>query len=256
MPDSESQPMSEDHRKAAHCIDASRIWAVLIGINAYPSSSNCSPLRGCMNDIEKMEEFLTKDLGVPEGHIQSSYDLEASGFFEADDISAVGSIEALCPMDRRTASATDLCIPDISDQELNTILAEISHEKGNHITLILDCCHSSGASRDANEPLNVAHHALSFPTTLIKDMFDTTDTRLKSLQKSDDLKEESSYVDLIRASKMPPTAMQTPVIAGNASARLWYQPKINKKVSPWYYDHAAMLALLLGGVGVVSIACQ
>ncbi|KAK0227333.1 caspase domain-containing protein, partial [Armillaria nabsnona] len=177
MSDSESQPMSGDRRKAAHRVDASRVWAVLIGINAYPSSSNCSLLHGCVNDVEKMEEFLTKDLGVPEGHIQclltvttptrkniidtllglstnlqirqgdniiiyfaghgSSYDL--SGFYKADDISAVGSIEALCPVDRRTASATDLCIPDISDRELNIILAEISREKGNHITLILDC---------------------------------------------------------------------------------------------------------------------
>ncbi len=54
----------------------------------------------------------------------SSYDLKASGLFKENDISAVGSIEALCPVDRRTASATGLCIPDISDRELNNILAE------------------------------------------------------------------------------------------------------------------------------------
>ncbi|PBK84490.1 hypothetical protein ARMGADRAFT_974215, partial [Armillaria gallica] len=125
-----------------------------------------------------MEEFLTKYLGVPEGHIQclltvttptrkkiidtllglstspqiqhgdniiiyfaghgSSYDLEDSGPFEADDISAVGFIQALCPVDR-TASGIDISIHDISDREINTILAEISRVKGNHITLILDC---------------------------------------------------------------------------------------------------------------------
>lgn len=179
-----------------------------------------------------MEEFLTKDLGVPECHIQyllspipippdpsdstrlcvgpderrivgavtspirenivntllslstnpqilpddniiiyfsghgSSYDLKASGLFKADDISAVGSIETLCPVDR-SASATDLCIPDISDRELNNILAEISRAKGNHITLILDCCHSSGVSRDPNESLNVARRAPSLPATSI-----------------------------------------------------------------------------------------
>ncbi|KAK0186887.1 caspase domain-containing protein, partial [Armillaria mellea] len=155
---------------------ADRFWAVLIGINAYHSS----PLRGCVSDVEKMEEFLTKDLGVSKDHIQrllnvtsptreniintlldlstnskilhgdniiihfsghgSSYDL--SSIYKPDAISAVGSIEALCPMDR-TASSTDSslirCIPDISDREINIILAEISRTKGNHITLILDC---------------------------------------------------------------------------------------------------------------------
>ncbi|PBK65124.1 hypothetical protein ARMSODRAFT_858956, partial [Armillaria solidipes] len=158
--------------------------AVLIGINAYPPSSDCSPLYGCVNDVKKMEEFLTKDLGVPERHIQclltvtspirkniidtllglstdsqilhgdniiiyfsghgSGYDL--SDFDKSGDISAEGFIEALCPVDR-TSSDTDVSIPDISDREINTILAEISRKKGNHITFILDCCHSSGASR-------------------------------------------------------------------------------------------------------------
>ncbi|PBK84496.1 hypothetical protein ARMGADRAFT_855115, partial [Armillaria gallica] len=69
----------------------------------------------------------------------SSYDI--SDFYEAGSISAEGSIKVLCPMDC-TASATDGGIPDISDRELNTILAEISHAKGNHITVILDCCYS------------------------------------------------------------------------------------------------------------------
>ncbi|KAK0227323.1 peptidase C14, caspase domain-containing protein [Armillaria nabsnona] len=217
--------MPEDRRKAAHRVDANRFWAVIIGINAYPSC----PLRGCMSDVKKMEEFLTKDLGMPEGHIQcllspipippdpsdstrlciepeerrivggvtspirentvntllslstnpqilpndniviyfsghgSSYDLKASGLFKADDISAVGSIGTLCPVDRSASDATDLCIPDISDRELNNILAEISRTKGNHITLILDCCHSSGVSRVPNEPLNVARRAPSLP---------------------------------------------------------------------------------------------
>ncbi|PBK65107.1 hypothetical protein ARMSODRAFT_1022536 [Armillaria solidipes] len=369
MSDSESQPMSEDRPKvshkfitlwiphctdeetsqysAAHRVDATQFWAVLIGINAYPSS----PLRGCVSDVEKMEEFLTKDLGVLEGRIEcllstnpiiqhgdniiiyfsghgSSYDLSISGLFEADDISGVGPIEALCPMDR-TASGTDSrkpCIPDISDREINNILAEISRAKGNHITLILDCCHSSGASREPNEPLNMVRRAPSLPATSIKDMLDAAHTRLEILPKyhsvfkgnwkpdmtshvvlaactetqhakeaegagnhcngiftqaligalkSDGLKEESTYVDLITisASMIPPNAKQTPMVAGDMYARrLWYQPDIpavpdldlapvttptptpqpemSKKVSSWPGMHVWLLNVVGVGVGV------
>ncbi|KAK0217294.1 hypothetical protein IW262DRAFT_1320023, partial [Armillaria fumosa] len=193
MSDSGSQPMSEDRPKPAHRVDATRFWAILIGINAY----HLSPLRGCVNDVEKMDKFLTKDLGVPKDHIQlllspipipspdlsdtsktierdvtsatreniittllglstnphiehgdniiiyfsghgSSYAL--SDFDKSGDISAEGSIEALCPVNRTAGSDSSIrCIPDISDREINNILAEISRAKGNHITLILDC---------------------------------------------------------------------------------------------------------------------
>ncbi|PBK91794.1 hypothetical protein ARMGADRAFT_867604, partial [Armillaria gallica] len=56
-----------------------------------------------------------------------------------------GTIEALCPTDRDPAAPNG--IPDISDRELATIVAEICRTKGHHITIILDCCHASGAAR-------------------------------------------------------------------------------------------------------------
>ncbi|KAK0438732.1 uncharacterized protein EV420DRAFT_1753140 [Desarmillaria tabescens] len=43
-----------------------RIWAVLIGIDAYPGA----PLRGCVTDALAMETYLIKNLGVPKGQIQ------------------------------------------------------------------------------------------------------------------------------------------------------------------------------------------
>ncbi|KAK0238386.1 hypothetical protein EDD85DRAFT_735851, partial [Armillaria nabsnona] len=59
-----------------------------------------------------------------------------------------GTIEALCPMDHNTINAHDKKpIPDISDQELHTILVEICRTKRHHITVILDCCHSSSQTR-------------------------------------------------------------------------------------------------------------
>ncbi|KAK0227213.1 peptidase C14, caspase domain-containing protein, partial [Armillaria nabsnona] len=154
---------------------ASRLWAVLIGIDKY-SSSDCSILRGCINDVKKMAEFLINDLGMSEGRIHCLLNVTSptrenivdklfnlstnpeiqhgdsiiiyfsghgsayicSDYYEARTISAEGSIEALCPMDR-TASDADISIPDISDREINTILTEISLTKGPHITVILDC---------------------------------------------------------------------------------------------------------------------
>ncbi|KAK0457620.1 peptidase C14, caspase domain-containing protein, partial [Armillaria novae-zelandiae] len=57
-------------------------------------------------------------------------------------------IEALCPIDRRgTPDGQDACVPDISDREINNILAYIYHRKDARITLVLDCCHAGGATK-------------------------------------------------------------------------------------------------------------
>ncbi|PBK64720.1 hypothetical protein ARMSODRAFT_978953 [Armillaria solidipes] len=55
--------------------------------------------------------------------------------------------EAICPIDRNLIDANGSRVPDISDRELNTILHEIARVKGNKITAIFDCCHSSGVTR-------------------------------------------------------------------------------------------------------------
>ncbi|KAK0227328.1 peptidase C14, caspase domain-containing protein, partial [Armillaria nabsnona] len=75
----------------------------------------------------------------------SSYDL--SGFYRAGSILAEGYIKAICPMDHNTPSGTSTSIPDIRDREINTILTEISCTKGCNITVILDCCYSTGNTR-------------------------------------------------------------------------------------------------------------
>ncbi|PBK82949.1 hypothetical protein ARMGADRAFT_901484, partial [Armillaria gallica] len=167
-------------------VDASRFWAVLIGIDSYPSS----PLRGCVNDANKIAQYLMEDLGVTEDHIQRSepkntnIDCMAptraniiasllrhstdSRIKEGDNIlihfSGHGS-KYFCsdyPPYKATSAGTGsievLCpidrdvghggtVPDISDREINVILSEISRTKGHRITFILDCCHSSGLTR-------------------------------------------------------------------------------------------------------------
>ncbi|PBK82958.1 hypothetical protein ARMGADRAFT_872760, partial [Armillaria gallica] len=58
-----------------------------------------------------------------------------------DTIGGLGTVEALCPMDRGST------IPDISDREMNIILKQICRSKGHRITVFLDCCHSASATR-------------------------------------------------------------------------------------------------------------
>ncbi|KAK0220830.1 caspase domain-containing protein [Armillaria nabsnona] len=171
----------------------SRFWALLIGINKYDSK----PLKGCVNDVELMKEYLTKDLKVPVHHVDSLCDESAThdniinallGFrdderISHDDIiiiyfSGHGSnyicrnhrehaaqnldrwltccpVEMICPVDRgRNISDRRFPhgkIPDIYDREMNVILKEISNTKGPRITVILDCCHSGGATKKPSD---------------------------------------------------------------------------------------------------------
>ncbi|KAK0498071.1 hypothetical protein EDD18DRAFT_1351915 [Armillaria luteobubalina] len=199
-----------------HYIDASRFWAVIIGIDAYRRF----PLYGCVADALLMKEYLERDLRVPSNHIQlllgtrstsytdpsypsrenitntpcslinnpyinkgdniviyfaghgSSYgcsqcpgtvkgkqsivpDVRAStsrmygtriqGHRHVDTLCPT---EVICPIDRSPVDANRFgTITDISDRELNTHLHEILRAKGNKITAIFDCCHSSGVTR-------------------------------------------------------------------------------------------------------------
>ncbi|KAK0207720.1 caspase domain-containing protein [Armillaria fumosa] len=99
-----------------------------------------------------------------------------------------GTIEAICPMDRNpTASDRDKRIPDICDRELSTILSEICRTRGHHITVILDCCHSAGATRNVPRlgPEDRVRRAqeLNAPYA-IEDMFAAGEMKLGELKNS------------------------------------------------------------------------
>ncbi|RXW19940.1 hypothetical protein EST38_g5903 [Candolleomyces aberdarensis] len=155
-----------------------RLWALLIGNNNYPQS----PLRGAVNDSLAWKSYLTGFLGVPESHITqiqdadrntmvtalydlrdnhnikesdhvifayaghgSRYDAQVHSF--DDDIShRAGSIEALCPVNRGLPQRRST--PDISDREVLLILSEIHNQTKAEITVVLDCCHSGGGTRE------------------------------------------------------------------------------------------------------------
>ncbi|PBK79617.1 hypothetical protein ARMGADRAFT_870834, partial [Armillaria gallica] len=155
----------------------SQCWAVLIGIDEYPSK----PLWGCVNDALLMERFLIEDLSIPKHRIQSLlgskkaqvthnnpttpnraniietltsliyntsinhsdniiiYFSGHGSSYSCEDYCGhgVGDIEALCLIDCTDENSSP--IPDISNREINIILRQISHAKGHQITFILDC---------------------------------------------------------------------------------------------------------------------
>ncbi|KAK0435899.1 hypothetical protein EV421DRAFT_2022340 [Armillaria borealis] len=236
-------------RGAPHRVDASRFWAVLIGIDAYEGS----PLHGCVSDASLIKKFLVDDLGVPKERIQC----------------LLGSHD-LTPDDPSTPSRANI-IPDISDRELNAIFTQISLAKGYRITFIADCCHAGGTSRGPG--IEARQRSIcSSGRTNVNDMLRAADERLKSFPcyrsvlskdwkpdmsshvvlaacrdyqrateilgtkgycgvltktlvrvlRSDAWKRETTYVELTEL--LNQSYSQTPVVAGDRKyGRLWYQ---------------------------------
>ncbi|KAK0457091.1 peptidase C14, caspase domain-containing protein [Desarmillaria tabescens] len=85
-------------------------------------------------------------------------------------------IDTLCPIDRDIVN-NGKPVPDISDREFNTILTLISRVKGDHITVILDCCHSGSISRGLPEP--GAHTTYPMAHATLHDMLVAGEERLK-----------------------------------------------------------------------------
>ncbi|KAK0185080.1 peptidase C14, caspase domain-containing protein [Armillaria mellea] len=133
---------------------------------------------------------------------------------------STGTIEALCPMDRKAKALTLKglkAIPDISDRELYTILAEISRTKGHHITVILDCCHSSGLTRRPKGEKRRRREikALSGPTS-IADMFAAADKRLGELISDNGL--EPRYQPISKGDWTPEIPVKTHVVLAACNA--------------------------------------
>ncbi|KAK0475384.1 caspase domain-containing protein [Armillaria novae-zelandiae] len=298
--------------KTSNDIDASRSWAVVIGIDAY---ENIGRLNGCVTDAQSFEEYLTK-FGVPEERIQlllgpkkeasptsskypddltyptrtnitttlrslinnphiergnniiiyyaghgASYPYSGCKDVENPDHQEIcsgntRSIEAFCPIDCHTVDKNGKPVHDISNREFNTILTLISRAKGHYITVILDCCHAAGVSREVPQQ-GAPTCRMTEPATLT-DMLHVGHKFLKDLPgyrsildpnwtgdeeshvllaacKADQVANEmwmdkedgspiaeTTYVDLL--DRLGSSRGQTPVIAGRyRHDRLWYQ---------------------------------
>lgn len=152
------------------------VYALLVGINDYPSP--VPKLRGCVNDVARVETFLTTRLD-PKTHTlkvlklinqQATRQAIIDGFrqhlgrarandvvlfyfaghgaqeavpFEMQHTEPDGRSETLVCYDSRTAHSRDL-----TDKELAHLIGEVA-DHTPHILVILDCCHSGSGTRHA-----------------------------------------------------------------------------------------------------------
>lgn len=154
-----------------------RLWALLVGIDQYAA---VPVLRGCVNDVQAMRSFLIDRLGVPAANIRLLTDrqatranmLQAFQTFLIDnpaiqrgdqilfhysghgsqmrDVTGTepdGLDETIVPQDGRTPG-----VFDIPDKTLAALLDRLAAQKGDHITVILDSCHSGSGTRRIESP--------------------------------------------------------------------------------------------------------
>ncbi|PBK67529.1 hypothetical protein ARMSODRAFT_313442 [Armillaria solidipes] len=161
------------------------IFALIIGIDKYERDEY--RLEGAVADADAFEDYVSTDLGAPEGNIISLRDQEAT---RSEIIDAFGklkdhkdidpgkaiiiiyyaghgavakkpaqwedwhaldnNIEMLCPVDMTFRnSVKGKTVEGIPDRTICCLLLDLSAAKGNNIVLILDCCHSAGMDRGA-----------------------------------------------------------------------------------------------------------
>ncbi|MCG6134021.1 MAG: caspase family protein [Nostoc sp. LLA-1] len=155
------------------------VYALIVGINNYKSPT-IPPLKGCVNDIRVIDEFLRKHLTNNEDklYIKKLINDEATrqaiidGFREhlcqakSNDValfyfSGHGSQERAGQEFRNLEldhlNETLVCwdsrtddIWDLADKEIAKLIAEVS-QNHPHIVIILDCCHSGGGTRDEKD---------------------------------------------------------------------------------------------------------
>jgi hypothetical protein len=153
-----------------------RIYALLVGINAY--SPSVGRLQGCLNDLDNLRDWLVSTYGPQRLAIECLKDGEATranlirlfrthlGQAGPDDVvlfhysghgarsrSAAafrhlypdGWDEGLVCVDSRAPGGFDL-----ADKELAVLLQEVA-ARSPHMAVLLDCCHSGSATRGADD---------------------------------------------------------------------------------------------------------
>ena len=148
---------------------AGKIYALLVGIDRYPEF----PLGGCVRDADAMRAFLEGRVAAENLELRRLMDTRATReamlrefrdhlgrarqgdtalfFFaghgsrepappEYADLEPDGYCETLIAFDSRPAGR------DLADKELAILIAEVA-QRGPHVVVILDCCHSGTATR-------------------------------------------------------------------------------------------------------------
>ncbi|QFS52795.1 caspase family protein [Nostoc sphaeroides] len=152
---------------------AGNIYALLVGIDEY---LNVSPLQGCVNDITAIKEYLegrvdtdgyqvhlrtllNKDATrqkIIDGfrqHLCQAGNEDVAFFYYAGHGSQEEAPEEFWSIEPDRLNETLVCYDsrspggwDLADKEMAKLIAEIA-QKNPHITIIMDCCHSSSGTR-------------------------------------------------------------------------------------------------------------
>jgi pimeloyl-ACP methyl ester carboxylesterase len=151
---------------------AARLYALLVGINDYPS--NVGKLAGCLNDVDHVHAYLSDnfakaDLAVEvlkdgeatrdnvirqfRGHLGKAADGDVALFHYCGhgarwasakafkEFYPDGKDEGLVCIDSRSPGGFDL-----ADKELAVLISEVAQKK-SHVAILLDCCHSGSGTR-------------------------------------------------------------------------------------------------------------
>ncbi|MGW3353898.1 caspase family protein [Streptomyces bungoensis] len=145
-----------------------RIKALLVGVDDYPASV-AQPLGGCRNDVDEAHRLLT-DLAGERADVRVLLDAEATVDAVADAVlehlgaAGEGDVALLWFSGHGTqevATGGDLLIEatglnqalvcvdgPLPDKRLGALLDRVA-AGGAQVTAVLDCCHSGGATREA-----------------------------------------------------------------------------------------------------------
>ncbi|KAJ7923547.1 caspase domain-containing protein [Mycena leptocephala] len=183
------------------CMQDSKVYALIIGINHYIKTDDLHPLRGAVNDARAFEKYLL-DHQVPpsnivlmvnekatrsailsafESHLLHNPNIPDHGdatmilFFAghgsrfkapSDLIAPDHMVEAICPVDERTTNDAGEYVHAIPDYVLVCLLSELADKKGINIAVILDCCYSGGMERDVERARTAHSDSCSIPLDL------------------------------------------------------------------------------------------
>ena len=146
---------------------SSQVRALLVGINAYPPGVGA--LSGCVNDVDHFRDYLVRNFDPSRLGIEVLKDADATrdnlirAFRQHLGKAGPGDVAVFhyCGHGARWASAAAfhdfypdgkdeglVCVDsrrpggyDLADKELAVLIAEVA-DRGAHVAVILDCCHS------------------------------------------------------------------------------------------------------------------
>jgi hypothetical protein len=193
----------------------SRLYALLVAINNYKPP--VPPLRGCINDLQKVASYLEKESRDFEVHIHKLIDSEAtkdnivnsfttlfkaantndvvlfyfSGHGTQEDADQVfwpveedHKLESLVCYDSYTLSPEQAKFRLLADKELRYMISNLA-KNGAHILMIFDCCHSGGNTKSGfGDDVRERRFAQAFPVRAWEDFIFSDSVSLDEVRKS------------------------------------------------------------------------